>query len=70
MKKFFLQITLLGLAMGSALAGNLNQATITRVVKNVEVIPQGAQPKPANVGEVVRGGGDVRTGEESRAQLT
>ncbi|MFM8790322.1 MAG: FecR domain-containing protein, partial [Chthoniobacterales bacterium] len=70
MKKFFLQITFLGLALGSALAGNLNQATITRVVKNVEVIPQGAQPKPANVGEVVRGGADVRTGEESRAQLT
>lgn len=53
-----------------AFAGNLNQATVTRVVKRVEVIPQGAQPKPATLGEVVGGGSDIRTGEESRAQLT
>ena len=70
MNKVLLQITLLGFAIASAAAGNLNQATITRVVKNVEVISQGAQPKPANVGETVGGGSDVRTGEESRAQLT
>ncbi|MFM8808354.1 MAG: FecR domain-containing protein, partial [Chthoniobacterales bacterium] len=69
--KFAPLLTILALASGtSALAGNLNQATVTRVVKNVEVIPQGAQPKPANVGEVVGGGADVRTGAESRAQLT
>ena len=62
---------MLALACGTcAFAGNLNQATVTRVVKNVEVIPQGAQPKPATLGEVVGGGSDIRTGEESRAQLT
>jgi len=53
-----------------AFAGNLNQATVTRAVKSVEVIPQGAQPKPAKVGEIVGGNSDIRTGEESRAQLT
>ena len=53
-----------------AFAGDLNQATVTRVVKSVEVIPPGAQPKPATVGEVVGGNSDIRTGEESRAQLT
>lgn len=70
MNKVLFQIPLLGLAMGTAAAGNLNQATITRVVKNVEVMSQGAQAKPANVGEIVGGGTDIRTGEESRAQLT
>jgi hypothetical protein len=54
----------------AAPAANLNEATVTRVVKNVEVIAQGAQPKPASVGEIVRGNSDVRTGDESRAQLT
>ena len=56
MNKVLLQITLLGFAIASAAAGNLSQATITRVVKNVEIISQGAQPKPANVGETVGGG--------------
>jgi len=69
--KFAPLLTILALASCTcAFAGNLNQATVTRVVKNVEVIPQGAQPKPASVGEIVGGGADVRTGEESRAQLT
>lgn len=58
------------LGAAAASAANLNEATVTRVVKSVEVIPQGAQPKPATVGEIVRGNADVRTGEESRAQLT
>lgn len=49
---------------------NLNEATVTRVVRNVEVIPQGSAPQPATVGKVVKGNADVRTGEESRAQLT
>ncbi|MEY3479933.1 MAG: hypothetical protein RIQ71_708 [Verrucomicrobiota bacterium] len=64
-------LALLALASATcAFAGNLNQATVTRVVKSVEVIPQGSQPKPAAVGEIVGGNSDIRTGEESRAQLT
>jgi FecR protein len=64
-------LALLALAGATcAFAGNLNQATVTRVVKSVEVMPQGAQPKPATVGDIVGGNSDVRTGEESRAQLT
>lgn len=72
MNKSLIRIPVLAAAFAvtSATAGNLNQATITRVVKSVEVIQQGAQPKPASVGEVVGGSADVRTGEESRAQLT
>lgn len=58
------------LAATPAAMANLNQATVTRVVNSVEVIPSGQQPKAATIGEVVSGGSDVRTGGNSRAQLT
>jgi hypothetical protein len=51
-------------------AATLDQATITRVINSVEVIPTDRSPEPADIGEVVRGGTDVRTGGNSRAQLT
>jgi hypothetical protein len=51
-------------------AAPLDQATITRVINSVEVIPADRSPQPASIGEVVRGGTDVRTGSGSRAQLT
>lgn len=69
MKTLLVPFTVCALAAGAA-AANLNEATVTRVVRSVEVIPAGASPKPAAVGEIVRGNSDVRTGEESRAQLT
>ena len=51
-------------------AAPLNEATVTRVVNKVEVIPAGATPQPADVGEIIRGRTGVRTGGNSRAQLT
>jgi len=51
-------------------AAPLNEATVTRVVNKVEVIPANAAPQPADIGEVVRGQTSVRTGGNSRAQLT
>jgi len=51
-------------------AAPLNQATVTRVVNKVEVIPADATPQPADVGEIIRGQTSVRTGGNSRAQLT
>ena len=51
-------------------AANLNQATVTKIVNSVEIIPPGAQPQPASLGETVRGQTGIRTGANSRAQLT
>lgn len=66
-----LTLTLAGLVVAATSpAATLDQATITRVINNVEVIPADRSPEPADVGEVVRGGTDVRTGGNSRAQLT
>jgi ferric-dicitrate binding protein FerR (iron transport regulator) len=70
MKAVALGIHLLVSFALAASAANLNQATVTRVVRSVEVIPAGAAPKPAALGEIVSGNSDIRTGEESRAQLT
>jgi hypothetical protein len=65
-----LTIALAGLLAANSHAATLDQATITRVINSVEVIPADRSPEPARVGEVVRGGTDVRTGGGSRAQLT
>lgn len=70
MKRLLFPVIAAGLCAGSGKAAPLNEATVTRVVRSVEVIPQGASPQPAAVGEVVRGDSDVRTGQGSRAQLT
>jgi hypothetical protein len=61
---------LAALCAATAQAATLDQATITRVINSVEVIPADRSPEPASIGEVVRGGTDVRTGGGSRAQLT
>jgi hypothetical protein len=69
--KFLAATTALLLAVAAFVsAAPLNQATVTRVVNQVEVIPSGAQPSPASLGEIIRGRTGVRTGRNSRAQLT
>ena len=63
-------LSLLLAAASLVYAAPLNEATVTRVVNKVEVIPAGATPQPADVGEIIRGRTGVRTGGKSRAQLT
>jgi hypothetical protein len=64
-----LATSLLAIAI-PAIAAPLNEATVTRVVNKVEIIPANAAPQPADLGEVIRGRTGVRTGGNSRAQLT
>ncbi|MBU3665309.1 MAG: FecR domain-containing protein [Chthoniobacterales bacterium] len=54
----------------SAFAAGLEQAKVSKIVNQVEVIPAGDQPEPAELGEVISGHTGVRTGGNSRAQLT
>jgi hypothetical protein len=65
-----LTFALTALLAATGHAATLDQATITRVINSVEVIPADRSPEPASIGEVIRGGTDVRTGGGSRAQLT
>ena len=71
MKQLRLSAFLLAATLGAtAVAAGLNQATLTKVVNDVDVIPAGGRPQTASLGEVIRGRTGVRTGENSRAQLT
>src|SRR5436305_7891523 len=76
MKRIFL-ITIaamrcLAISPGSARAqGNvMKEARITQVVKDVKLLEAQAAPRPATLSDTVRGDTAVRTGVESRAELT
>ncbi len=51
-------------------AAQLNEAEVTRIIKQVEVLPEQAAPRPATVKDLIRGGTAVRTGVDSRTELT
>jgi len=48
----------------------LNEARVSQVVRDVKLLPGQAAPRPARLSDEVRDGTAVRTGLESRAELT
>src|SRR5206468_4467154 len=59
------------LAIAPAINGaELKEARVTQVVKDVKLLPSTAAARPAVVSDQVRDGTAVRTGVESRAELT
>src|SRR5438876_11345482 len=59
------------LAITPAINGaELKEARVTQVVKDVKLLPSTASARPAVVSDQVRDGTAVRTGVESRAELT
>jgi hypothetical protein len=54
----------------SAIAAELKEAHVTRIIKEVQLLPAQAAPRPAAVNDNVRGGTAVRTGADSRTELT
>src|SRR6478752_331107 len=50
--------------------GVMKEARVTQVVKDVKILPSQAAPRPATVSDTVRGDTAVRTGVDSRAELT
>lgn len=61
--------TLLGIGR-FVFAANQKQARVTEVVREVNVLAAQAAARPATVNEVVNEGSAVRTGTQSRAELT
>ena len=57
-------------AMGNAKAADLKEARVTQIVQDVRLLESNASPRPASVNDSVRQGTAVRTGTESRAELT
>lgn len=58
------------LTIGQINAAHLNQAEVTRIIKDVEVLPERADPRPASVKDLIHGGTAVRTGVDSKTELT
>src|SRR5437868_8908650 len=59
------------LAVTPAVNGaELKEARVTQVVKDVKLLPNAAAARPAVVSDQVRDGTAVRTGVESRAEVT
>ncbi|HEV2047523.1 MAG TPA: FecR domain-containing protein [Chthoniobacterales bacterium] len=53
----------------STIAAQLNQATVTRIINDVQLLPVQAVPRPAAVNDNVADGTGVKTGMESRTEL-
>ena len=51
-------------------AAQLKEAHVTQIVSDVKLLPQQAAPRPAAVNDLVRNGTAVRTGTQSRSELT
>ena len=69
-RSFWLCLILAAVALAPAGAATLKQARVSQVVKEVNLLPNQAAPHPAKVSDEVRDGTAVRTGTESRAELT
>ena len=54
----------------STIAAELKQATVTAIVKDVNLLPTGASARAATLNDNVRDGTAVRTGADSRSELT
>jgi FecR protein len=64
-------LLLLSLALAPlTVATQLKEARVTEVVKEVKLLRTQGAPRPATVSDEVRGGTAVRTGSDSRAELT
>src|SRR5690242_12154056 len=58
------------LAAGVGVAAQKSDARVTQIVRDVRVLPSQASARPASLNETINQGTGVRTGSDSRAELT
>ncbi|HEX4638577.1 MAG TPA: FecR family protein [Chthoniobacterales bacterium] len=58
------------LALRSTIAAELKEATVTQIIKEVQLLPTGEAARAAVLRDNVRNGTAVRTGSDSRTELT
>jgi mannose-6-phosphate isomerase-like protein (cupin superfamily) len=63
-------VALLVIPLLTASASNLTEARVSQVIRDVRILPEHAPSHPAKISDTVRDGSAVRTGTESRAELT
>ena len=56
--------------VNSAGAAQLHEARVTQVVNDVKLLLEQAAPRPAAISDLIRHGTAVRTGTQSRSELT
>jgi hypothetical protein len=54
----------------TAASGPKKEARVTRIIRDVKVLPSDSAARPASLNETVRDNSGVRTGDESRSELT
>jgi ferric-dicitrate binding protein FerR (iron transport regulator) len=69
LKLLALAIVFLG-APATLCAEPLREARVTQVIRDVKLLPGAAEPRPATVNDDVRDNTAVRTGQDSRSELT
>ncbi len=69
-RAFAIALGLIGPYFGEGQAAELKKALVSQVIKDVNLLPAQAAPRPAAVRDEVHDGTAVRTGVESRAELT
>ena len=66
----FLLLLLAALSVQGTGAAQLEEARVSQVIRDVKILPKQAAARPARISDEVRDGSAVRTGVESRAELT
>jgi hypothetical protein len=64
----FLAMVLIAFSPNAQAASD--EARVTRIIRDVKLLPSEAKPKPAVLNEKVEDGTGVRTGDQSRSELT
>jgi hypothetical protein len=62
-------LVMIGIAQLTA-AAQKKEARVTQIIKDVRLLPSGASPRPASLNDYVVTGTAVRTGTDSRTELT
>jgi hypothetical protein len=55
---------------GDAASTSRDEARVTKIIRDVKLLPSGAKAKPAALDDMVNAGTGVRTGDRSRSELT
>lgn len=65
-----LALLIFAVPVGSFAKTELAEARVTRIIREVLLLPEQAAPHPAALQDMVRGGTAIRTGVDSRTELT
>src|SRR5947207_11975931 len=65
-----LALLIFAVPVGSFAKTELTEARVTRIIREVLLLPEQAAPHPAALQDTVRGGTAIRTGVDSRTELT